>query len=84
MKRILTFASRYRFFLLALCLCGYFLSPILFDENRSASPEQWHCRIDGPFGDPSTTIRSTDTLKVIELTNSGEFVERCQLSDGSL
>lgn len=81
MTKVFRFFYRHKFALALVTLLSLFLAPILFDTYKPPSPEQWHCRLAGPFGDPLLTKRPTDSLKIIELTNSGEFVERCQLTD---
>lgn len=63
-------------------IAGYLIGPVSFDRHQlPASDQQWHCKADGPFGNPRLTIRPTSSLKIIRLTNLGEFAERCELAD---
>jgi len=67
---------------LLIIIAGYLFAPVYFDRNQlPASEEQWHCKSDGSFGNPRLTMRPTSSLKIIRLTNLGEFVERCELAD---
>lgn len=64
-------------------LCYHF-SPLFF--NRAELPAghpQNKCNkhITDPEHDPARLPRPTTELKVIRLTNSGEFVDRCELTD---
>ena len=56
-----------------------------FMETLNAPPDrvQYRCTPDAAKGrhDPVEDPRPSGTLKVIHLTNAGEFVDRCELSD---
>jgi len=70
----------------SLCLAFllYHFSPLFF--NRAELPPgypQNKCNkhLTDPLHDPAVTPRPNPDIKVIRLTNSGEFVDRCELTD---
>lgn len=67
--------------LLVLFIASY-LSPLLFDRHDFPPGEpQNKCDKEGRNDDPRHIIRPNDKIKVIRLTNSGEFVDRCDLAN---
>lgn len=83
MKSLFSFIRRQKLSIaLLIIISGYLWAPVFFDRNQlPPSAEQWHCRADSAFGNPRKTKRPTSSLKIIRLTNLGEFVERCELAD---
>jgi pimeloyl-ACP methyl ester carboxylesterase len=74
--------KRIAFVVVIVCFAAYFTAPLFFDRNQlPAGPEQWHCRFRDVPGDPKLTTRPTASLKIIRVTNLGEFVDRCELTD---
>lgn len=68
--------------LLVLLIGAYFAAPVVFDAiAASADGEQSKC-LPGSLNDPIHTARpNSGAVKVIRLTNSGEFVRRCDFTD---
>jgi pimeloyl-ACP methyl ester carboxylesterase len=73
---------------LAVALCLFFVAfltaPLYFnrDEPLPGVP-QYKCRmhITDPDNDPRTIARPNDDIKVIRLTNAGEYANRCELTN---
>ncbi len=68
---------------LAVSFMAFFLAPLFFNRHElSPGKDQNKCtkRTD-PANDPRCVPRPSDTLKIIRVTNSGEFVDRCELTD---
>ena len=64
------------------CLASYAFAPLYFDRHQlDGSREQWHCNKRNVPGDPKLTIRPTTSMKLVRLSNLGEFVDRCELAD---
>jgi pimeloyl-ACP methyl ester carboxylesterase len=69
---------------LIVLLALYFLAPLWM--NRAELPPdtiQYKCpenKLD-PFQDPKKTCRPNSDIKIIRLTNAGEFVNRCELTN---
>src|SRR5262245_52373861 len=64
-------------------LC-FLLSPLYFNigELKAGRPQNKCTKhITAPHDDPREIERPNDDLKIIRLTNSGEFVDRCELTN---
>jgi pimeloyl-ACP methyl ester carboxylesterase len=63
---------------------GFQLAPLWINraEPRAGSPQN-KCdkHITDPCNDPKLVARPNDSIKVIRLTNSGEFADRCELTN---
>jgi hypothetical protein len=68
---------------IVLPIVGFLYVPVWL--NRKELPpgkDQNKCREDrDPLKDPRLTSRPNDSIKVIRVTNSGEFVDRCELTN---
>ena len=66
----------------ALLIVGYFVVTIELERfNPPADIDQNKCPLGRP-NDPINTPRpNSGTVKVIRLTNAGEFVDRCEFTD---
>lgn len=69
---------------LAVSLLGLLLAPIWLNRNDLPPGEsQNRCikHITDPINDPRIIPRPNQSIKIIRLTNSGEFVDRCELTN---
>jgi len=69
---------------LALSFLGFFLAPLWLNRGELPPGEsQNKCvkHITDPSNDPRLIPRPDDAIKIIRLTNSGEFVDRCELTN---
>ncbi|WP_152535911.1 hypothetical protein [Bradyrhizobium sp. Ai1a-2] len=65
-------------------LLGLFLAPLWLNRDElPAGPSQNKCikHKTDRNNDPRLIARPDDTIKIIRLTNSGEFVDRCELTN---
>jgi hypothetical protein len=63
---------------------GFFLAPLWLNRNElppGASQNKCLKHITDPRNDPRSIPRPDNSIKVIRLTNSGEFVDRCELTN---
>jgi hypothetical protein len=69
---------------LIVVLLGYFLAPVWMDRSDpSPGSPQNKCEkhITDPGNDPRQIPRPDESIKIIRLTSSGEFAERCDLTN---
>ncbi|MBN8990153.1 MAG: hypothetical protein J0H42_18055 [Rhizobiales bacterium] len=68
---------------LVAAFCCYVVSTFYFnvDEPRPGQQNQCDEHLRNPSIDPPQIPRPTDGFKIIRLTNSGEFANRCQLTN---
>ena len=68
----------------ALSIVGFFFAPLWLNRNElPAGESQNKCvkHITDPSNDPRLLPRPDNAIKIIRLTNSGEFVDRCEFTN---
>lgn len=70
---------------LAATLIGLSVASVLLatvdPSKQPPDPSQWKCVPRGGARDPNTVLRPEGGVKIIELTNAGEFADRCQATE---
>jgi hypothetical protein len=77
-------ATTLLFLLIPILFVAYFLAPLWLnfgDLPPGKSQNKCLRKLDDPQHDPRLKLRPDDSIKIIRVTNAGEFVDRCELTD---
>jgi hypothetical protein len=70
--------------LVVICFAAFLLAPLWLDRNDplpGAPQNKCEKHLTDPAHDPRRICRPNDDIKIIRLTNSGEFADRCELTN---
>src|SRR5262245_19600807 len=70
--------------LIVICVAAFFFAPLWLDRHDPTPGEpQNKCdkHLTDPDHDPRRICRPNSEIKIIRLTNSGEFADRCELTN---